>query len=80
MVPNGFFRNFFPAHRGSGGGAVDFMVRNQNGLTWTFRMSNIRTGPDRYKLVVSDGWLQFVRDRKLKGGDCLTIYKEGGND
>ncbi|GMN59721.1 hypothetical protein TIFTF001_028814 [Ficus carica] len=75
MVPNDFFRQFFHSDNG-GGGAVDLLFRNQNCLTWTFRMSIIRTGSNRHKLVVSAGWLSFVRERKLKSGDFLSIYKE----
>ncbi|EXB39114.1 B3 domain-containing transcription factor NGA4 [Morus notabilis] len=77
MVPNEFFREFPPSQNG---GAVDLLVRNQNGLMWTFRMSSIRAGSNRSKLVVSAGWLSFVRDRKLQSGDCLSIYKEGSGE
>ena len=81
-VPNNLFSEFFPAHGGGvgDGDAVNIFVRNQNGLTWTFRLSCIQaSGSKRYKRIVSAGWLSFVRDRKLKIGDVLSIFKEHGN-
>ncbi|GMN59722.1 hypothetical protein TIFTF001_028813 [Ficus carica] len=79
VVPNDFFIEFFQSFNG-GGGAVDLLFRNQNGLTWTFRMSIIRTGSNRHKLVFSAGWLSFVRERKLQTGDILSIYKDESSE
>ena len=80
IVPNDFFAEFFQSFNAGGGGAVDLLFRNQNGLTWTFRMSIIRTGSNRHKLVFSAGWLSFVRERKLETGDILSIYKEESSE
>ena len=79
VVPNDLFREtiFSPTPLGSGGEAVNFFVRDERGLTWNFRMTCIRAhGSSRQKLVVSAGWLSFVRDRKLRTGDFLSIFRD----
>ena len=78
VVPNDLFREtmFSPTTLG-GGEAVNFFVRDERGLTWNFRMTCIRAhGSSRHKLVVSAGWLSFVRDRKLRIGDFLSIFRD----
>ncbi|KAK6227807.1 hypothetical protein SCA6_000147 [Theobroma cacao] len=56
--------------------AADFHVEDVAGQKWHFSCST-RKKDFHPKPVVSKGWRRFVKDKRLRVGDKVVLYKDG---
>ncbi|XVF67666.1 hypothetical protein PTKIN_Ptkin10aG0139900 [Pterospermum kingtungense] len=61
-----------------GAQSLDFQVMDNNSRVWTFRLY-IRKNNGHPKPVVTKGWLDFVRHKRLGAGDkvIFLVYENG---
>ncbi|XVF45213.1 hypothetical protein PTKIN_Ptkin02bG0187000 [Pterospermum kingtungense] len=74
--PTAIMREHFRLKEGSQ--SLDFQVRDNTSKIWTFRLYT-RKKDGHPKPVLTKGWLDFVRCKKLKLGDKVIFLVQDGD-
>lgn len=77
-IPTKSLAFLLPQYFCGGNNALELVVRDENGCSWTFVCSLRKTG--YAKPVLQKGWRDFVVAKGLAIGDKVTFYKHQYSD
>ncbi|KAI7736313.1 hypothetical protein M8C21_020313 [Ambrosia artemisiifolia] len=77
VIPKQYAEKHFPVQKGISSKGILLHFEDTNSKVWRFRYSYWNSSQS---YVLTKGWSRFVKEKKLKAGDCVSFLSSTGPD